>query len=842
MIAQSNEKDAFLKKVYLESRLPEPLHALYDLAHNLWWSWNDAGESLFRSIDPLVWESLEQNPVAMLDQITRDKAARLIADQAFMDNMNRVKAAFDHYMSVPRAADAEKIAYFCMEYGLKLSLHLYSGGLGILAGDYLKEASDQNKDMVAIGLLYKYGYFQQAISLYGEQVHNYPAQELTKLPYYPVRNANGEWLKVFVSWQGRKIWAKIWETRVGRISLYLLDADLDENNWEDRSLTHHLYGGDTEHRLKQEILLGIGGVRILETLGIKPEVFHCNEGHAAFMGLERIRVLTAKEKLSFDEALEYVRATSLFTTHTPVPAGHDYFSEHHLGYYLFDYVRSLGISWERFMAMGKLEPHNPGELFSMSHLAIRLCRAVNGVSKLHGKVSREMFNNLYPDYDSEELYIGHVTNGVHYPTWVAHEWKALSGNANSHLEGLTALSDEQIFRVRTGLKKKLIRFVKEQLQSDLTRRGESPRFIFEVLNQISENALVIGFARRFATYKRANLLFKNLDRLRELISNAQRPVLFLYSGKAHPADKGGQALIQKIVNISREPEFRGKIVFLENYNVEIAKMMVQGVDLWLNTPTRDQEASGTSGMKAALNGVLNFSVLDGWWVEGYQEGAGWALPLERTYKDQALQDELDAEAIFNTLEYEIIPAYFDRDEVGIPSRWMQYVRNIMGEVGPFFTTTRMLQEYTDQFYRTLKDGGARLAENGFAGARKYHAWKQWIRENWGNVRILDKSLQDTDNFALQEDQPFEASVKILTGNIAADHIGGEVVFFSRHEDGSLEYILSQDMQAQAVQAGEMSFHCSFRPNISGVYEFGIRLFPQHPWMPHRQDLDLVMWV
>ena len=384
--------------------------------------------------------------------------------------------------------------------------------------------------------------------------------------------------------------------------------------------------------------------------------------------------------------------------------------------------------------------------------------------------------------------------------------------------------------------------MKEQLQSDLTRRGESPRFIFEVLNQISENALVIGFARRFATYKRANLLFKNLDRLRELISNAQRPVLFLYSGKAHPADKGGQALIQKIVNISREPEFRGKIVFLENYNVEIAKMMVQGVDLWLNTPTRDQEASGTSGMKAALNGVLNFSVLDGWWVEGYQEGAGWALPLERTYKDQALQDELDAEAIFNTLEYEIIPAYFDRDEVGVPSRWMQYVRNIMGEVAPFFTTTRMLKEYTDQFYRPLKEGGTRLAENDFAGARKYHAWKQWIRENWGNVRVLDKSLQDTDNFALQEDQPFEASVKILTGNIAADHIGGEVVFFSRHEDGSLEYILSQDMQTQAVQAGEMSFHCSFRPNISGVYEFGIRLFPQHPWMPHRQDLDLVMWA
>lgn len=842
MIAQSNEKDAFLKKVYIESRLPEQLHALYDLAHNLWWSWNEEAEQLFGSIDPTAWEKLEQNPVALLDQLPRDKAAKLIADPVFMDQMNRVKAAFDAYIAVPKAQNAEKIVYFCMEYGLKLSLRLYSGGLGILAGDYLKEASDQNKDMVAIGLLYKYGYFQQTISLYGEQVHNYPAQELTKLPYYPVRKENGEWLKIAVTWQGRKIWAKIWETKVGRISLYLLDTDLDENNWDDRNLTHHLYGGDSEHRLKQEILLGIGGVRVLELLGISREVYHCNEGHAAFMGLERIRQLRKNQQLSFEEALEYVRSTSLFTTHTPVPAGHDYFSEHHLGYYLYDYVLSLGISWERFMAMGKIEPHNPNELFSMSHLAIRLCREVNGVSKLHGKVSREMFNNLYPDYDAAELYIGHVTNGVHYSTWTAAEWKGLSGSAGTHLQALDVISDEQIFRTRTGLKKKLIRFVKEQLQEDLTRRGESPRFIFEVLNQISENALVIGFARRFATYKRANLLFNNLDRLREIIQNTQRPVLFVYSGKAHPADKGGQALIQKIINISREPEFRGKVIFLENYNVEIAKMMVQGVDLWMNTPTRDQEASGTSGMKAAINGVLNFSVLDGWWVEGYQEDAGWALPLERTYADQALQDELDAEVIFNILEYQIIPAYFERDEVGVPTRWTGYVRNIMGRVAPFFTTTRMLEEYTDKFYTPLRQAGHRMAEENFAGARTYHAWKQWMSENWESIRILDKTVFDTDSYALQEDQHFEASLKVQAGNIKPEYLGAEVVFFRRHEDGALEYILSEEMKATAAAAGELSFNCSFKPNISGVFEFGIRVFPKHELMAHRQDIDLVKWA
>lgn len=842
MIAQSNEKDAFLKKVYIESRLPEPLHALYDLAHNLWWSWNDDAEKMFRTIDPPAWEKLERNPVALLEGISRDKAAALIADSGFMEQMNRVKAAFDSYLAVPKPADAEKIAYFCMEYGLKLSLRLYSGGLGILAGDYLKEASDQNKDMVAIGLLYKYGYFQQSISLYGEQVHNYPAQELTKLPYYPVRKANGEWLKVSVSWQGRKIWAKIWETKVGRISLYLLDTDLDENNWEDRNLTHHLYGGDSEHRLKQEILLGIGGVRVLELLDVDREVFHCNEGHAAFSGLERIKNLREQQQLSFEEALTYVRATSLFTTHTPVPAGHDYFSEHDLGYYLYDYVLSLGISWERFMAMGKVEPHNPSELFSMSHLAIRLCREVNGVSKLHGKVSREMFNNLFPEYDAEELYIGHVTNGVHYDTWTAREWKALKGNHATHLEAMDSLADDNVFRVRTELKKKLIRFVKEQLQEDLTRRGESPRFIFEVLNEVSEQALVIGFARRFATYKRANLLFNNLERLKEIIGNIQKPVLFLYSGKAHPADKGGQALIQKIVNISREPEFRGKIIFLENYNVEIAKMMVQGVDLWLNTPTRDQEASGTSGMKAAMNGVLNFSVLDGWWVEGYRPDAGWALPLERTYADQALQDELDAEVLFNMLEYDIIPAYFERDDRGIPHRWTAYVRNIMAEVAPFFTTTRMLADYTNQYYISLKNSGRQLAADNFAAAKQYQSWQKWMSDNWSSIRILDKSVFDTDSDTLQEDQPFAASLKLHTGNIAPVHLGAEVVFFRRHEDGSLEYILSEEMSGTAMNSGELNFHCSFKPRISGVFEFGIRIFPKHEWMAHRQDTDLVKWA
>ncbi|MCB0636614.1 MAG: alpha-glucan family phosphorylase, partial [Lewinella sp.] len=599
----------------------------------------------------------------------------------------------------------------------------------VLAGDYLKEASDSNVNLVAIGLLYRHGYFQQALALNGDQIHNFPGQEFTKLPLLPVRDEQGEWIRISVELKGRTVWAKVWLLQVGRIKLYLLDTDLDENAWEDRTLTHQLYGGDNEHRLKQEILLGIGGVRALKALGMKPDLYHCNEGHAAFLGLERLRNYVQKEGLAYPEALEVVRASSLYTTHTPVPAGHDHYSEHLMQAYLYPYAHALGISWAEFLALGRVEPDNGAEDFNMSHLAIHLSQEVNGVSKLHGAVSQKMFSKLFPGYTPEELHIGYVTNSVHYPTWIAHDLHELylkhfgknfvKDQSNvKHWRKIHEVEDGDLMAVRRQLKKRLLTYVKATIKDNLTRRGENPRSIFSVLNNVREDALVIGFARRFATYKRAHLLFTNLDRLSEIVNDADKPVIFLFAGKAHPADGGGQDLIRQIIHISKQPQFVGKVIFLENYNMEMAKLLVQGVDIWLNTPTRPLEASGTSGMKAALNGVVNFSVLDGWWAEGYRPDAGWALSLERTYEDQTLQNELDAENIYNILETEIIPTYFDFNEAGYSPSWVHYVKQIIAEVAPHFTMKRMLDDYYDRFYNQLFDSIKALRKNKLQPARE----------------------------------------------------------------------------------------------------------------------------
>ncbi|MEM6700128.1 MAG: alpha-glucan family phosphorylase, partial [Bacteroidota bacterium] len=543
------------------------------------------------------------------------------------------------------------MAYFCMEYGLHISVRLYSGGLGVLAGDFMKEASDMNVNMTGVGLLYRYGYFQQGLSLHGDQLNNYPPQQFTKLPLLPVRDEQGHWVKISIDYPGRKIHAKLWKLMVGRISIYLLDTDIEENSWDDRKLTHNLYGGDNEHRLKQEILLGIGGMRALEAVGEQFEVYHLNEGHAAFQGVERLKNLMSREHLTFEEAKTVVRSSALFTTHTPVPAGHDYFPEDLLRNYLWEYVHDMGIPWEDFVALGRVRPNDGNELFSMSYLASRLSQEINGVSELHGTVSQKMFSVLYPGYNWEENHVGFVTNSVHYPTWIANEWhEVLSKDKNEKfLENqsnpdawrvVNKLSDERVTEIRSKLKVNLLDHVKSVIQKDMTKRGDSPRHIFEVLNNINDDALIFGFARRFATYKRAHLLFTNLERLAEIVNDPERPVMFIFSGKAHPADQGGQSLIRDIIQIAKRPEFLGKVIFLENYNMESAKLLVQGVDVWLNTPTRPKEASGTSGMKAAMNGVVNFSVLDGWWAEGYRPDAGWELPLERTYNDQNLQNKL----------------------------------------------------------------------------------------------------------------------------------------------------------------------------------------------------------
>lgn len=856
MVEQLQDQQLKLKRVYVKAALPEELKPLRALAKNLWWSWQKDGIELFKSIEgEEVWQSPEirYNPLTLLDSISYEKAQALVEDKDFMKRLKNLDKRFNAYISEKPKAGSPKIAYFCMEYGLHISVRLYSGGLGVLAGDFMKEASDMNVNMTGVGLLYRYGYFQQALTLNGDQINNYPTQKFTKLPLEPLRDENGEWTKIVIDYPGRKIYAKVWQLMVGRVTIYLLDADIDENSWEDRALTNQLYGGDNEHRLKQEILLGIGGMRALEAAGEQFEVYHLNEGHAAFQGIERLRMLMKNDGLSFEEAKTVVRSSALFTTHTPVPAGHDYFNEGLLRNYLWEYIHDMNISWEEFIALGRVNANDSNELFSMSYLAARLSQAMNGVSELHGTVSQKMFTSIYPGYNWEEVHVGYVTNSVHYPTWIANEWhevlskdkteKFLANQSDaSAWEAVNKLSDEKVTAIRKQLKMKLLAHLKNTIQQDMTNRGDSPRHIFEVLNNINKEALIFGFARRFATYKRAHLLFTNLERLSAIVNDPERPVMFIFSGKAHPADQGGQDLIRQIVQISKRPEFLGKVIFLENYNMESAKLLVQGVDVWLNTPTRPKEASGTSGMKAAMNGVTNFSVLDGWWAEGYREDSGWALPLKRTYQDQNLQNDLDAETIYNIIETDIVPTYFERDENGIAKGWLKYVRNIMTKVAPIFTMKRMMDDYLDRYYTKLQASGKRMNADNRKAAHDLTEWKESMREHWNQINIVEVDVIDTDNQPLTLGQTFQATIKLDLNGATPEEIGVEALFFERVSEQELELQVAEELKLNKVEGTTATYTADFPINMSGVYEYGFRMFPKHEQLAHRQDFDLVRWI
>ncbi|HSL85483.1 MAG TPA: alpha-glucan family phosphorylase, partial [Bacteroidales bacterium] len=655
------------KDIYVQSDVPEKLGSLKELADNLWWSWNTEAEILFRRMDPSLWEEVRQNPKLLLEKIDYKRLLVLEDDDDFVGELGKVYNSFIQYMNRPDNEEIPSVAYFSMEFGIHHSLKLYSGGLGVLAGDYLKEASDSNYRITGVGMLYRYGYFNQKIGPKGEQMAVYEAEEFSHLPVNPVKSDDGTQLTVALSWPSRTVKARVWETMVGKVRLLLLDTDFEDNTYEDRTITHYLYGGDHENRLKQELILGIGGMRAIAELGIDPDLFHSNEGHSAFISLERLRNLINDYHLTFDQATEVVRSSTLFTTHTPVPAGHDAFEEDLLRKYISHYHSRLNISWDGLMSLGRCEG-DPDRKFNMSFLATRMSQEVNGVSKLHGEVSRGMFNKLWPGYLKEELFLNHVTNGVHFPSWLAPEWKEVYGELTGSVsfdqtdrgmwEKLYSLDDQRVYDIKTTLKKSLFVKIRKTLQTDMMEKHVSPRKLLNISSHLNEKALTIGFARRFATYKRAALLFRDLDRLAKLVNDPVRPVQFIYAGKAHPHDGGGHDLIRRIFEVSQMPQFTGKIIFLENYDIDLAKYLVRGVDIWLNTPTRPLEASGTSGEKGVMNGTLHFSVLDGWWVEGYRAFAGWAIPKKRTFTNQELQDDIDAETIYNMLEYEIIPAYY----------------------------------------------------------------------------------------------------------------------------------------------------------------------------------------
>ena len=841
------------RRLMVERKLPERLHPLEVLSKNLWWSWTMAAYELFEYIDRPLWVKCEKNPIDFLDKLKYSRLLSLEKDEIFLGKMDAVYARFREYMDEKKEAREPKIAYFSMEYGLHSSLKIYSGGLGILAGDYLKEASDKNVPMVAVGLLYRYGYFTQRLSASGAQEASYEAQNFQKLPISPVRDEAGNWVSVQIAFPGRTVTARLWRCDVGRTELYLLDTDHDLNQDEDRSITYHLYGGDWENRLKQEMLLGIGGIRALNALGIRQDVYHCNEGHAALIGIERIRDLIHEQRLSFGEALEVVRSSSLFTTHTPVPAGHDAFPESMIRQYMSHYPDRLGITWEQFVNLGKTDPNDPNEKFSMSFLACNLSQEVNGVSWLHGEVSKDILGGMWPGYFKDELHIGYVTNGVHFPTWCASNLRKLY--ARHFGEGflgkeydipawqkVRGIEDKELWSERMVLKNKLIDHIKTRVSDPKQFRFDSPRQMIRIQDSLKPDVLTIGFARRFATYKRAHLLFTNLDRLDGIVNNPQRPVQFIFAGKAHPNDKPGQDLIKRIVEVAAMPRFTGKIIFLQNYDMELARRMVQGVDVWLNTPTRPLEASGTSGEKAVMNGVMQFSVLDGWWVEGYKPGGGWMLPMERTFEDQGFQNEMDAEMIYNTIEEEIAPKYYDRGEDGIPHEWVAAVKTCVADIASNFTTNRMLTDYEERFYRKLFERNRSMTADDFAMAREIAAWKRRVSGVWDRIRILNVKQFDMGREAIMTGHNYDVEVTVDIDELQPEEIGVEMIVADQITDGQVRVTTRRELRFEKRDGSRVLYSTGFTPESTGSFDLAIRVFPKNDRLPHRMDFALVNWA
>ncbi|MEI6695389.1 MAG: alpha-glucan family phosphorylase [Bacteroidota bacterium] len=841
------------KKILIKQSIPYNLESIQRLTKNLWWTWNYEASELFEMIDTELWKKLKYNPIALLESLSMEALKALENNDLFLEKLNKVTAQFDAYMAKNDEKPKQQIAYFSMEFGLHDTLKIFSGGLGMLAGDYLKEASDCNVNMVGVGLLYRYGYFQQNISISGDQIANYTPQKFSQLPLIPVRNEEGEWMKISLGLHGRKLFAKIWRVDVGRVPLYLLDTDIDENSEIDRSVTHRLYGGDWENRLKQELLLGIGGIKMLDAVGVTPGIYHCNEGHAAFITLQRMVKYIQNQKLAFEEAVEVVRASTLFTTHTPVPAGHDTFHEDLMRIYMPYYSEKLGISWEQFMNLGRFVENDSNEKFSMSVLAFKLSQEVNGVSRIHGRVSQEMFCKLYPGYFSEEIHVGYVTNGVHYPSWASKSWQQLykkefgeeflADQSNpTYWEKIMDVSDEVIWNTRLKQKQQLIDYMRLRLTDEMTKRNDNPKLIFKLMNAFNPNALTIGFARRFATYKRAHLLFSNLERLAKIVNNAERPAQFVFAGKAHPNDKAGQDLIKRIMEISTMPEFIGKITFVENYDIELAKYLIRGVDIWLNTPTRPLEASGTSGEKAIMNGVVNFSVLDGWWAEGYKPEAGWALKEDQTYENQDFQNELDAETIYSIFEDEIIPAYYQKDEQNLPVKWLSYVKKTIAQIAPHFTMKRQLDDYFDKYYNKLLNRSDLMIKNNFLLARDITSWKRKVLRSWDSIEILEINLPDSSNRPLMLGENFKAEIKINLNELSGVDVGIEVVFGQKENEEVKKPLFVIEMDVVKSGSDLLIFTCNIPANTAGVYDYAFRMYPKHKDLPHRQDFSLVRWI
>ncbi len=848
----SNTNTLVWRDITIKSDLPSQLKPLEIMSRNLWWVWNSEGKSLFRDLNPDLWRSVGENPVMLLQRLGFERVQEIINDSSLLARINSVYEKFQEYISKPMRKDIPSVSYFSMEYGLCNALKIYSGGLGVLAGDYIKEASDSCVDMTAVGFLYRYGYFTQTLSMDGQQIANYEAQNFNELPIEQVTDENGQPMILEVPFPNHVVYSHVWRVNVGRMKLYLMDTDFDKNSEYDRQITHQLYGGDWENRIKQEYMLGIGGILMLQKLGIESDLYHCNEGHAALLNLQRLVDYVQNRNLDFQTALEIVRASSLYTVHTPVPAGHDYFDEGLFGKYMGKFPEKLGISWAELMNMGRENP-NSDERFSMSVFALNTCQEANGVSWLHGEVSKKMFSGIWKGYNWKESHVGYVTNGVHMPTWASSEWKALyektfgeefflHQSETDYWNKIYSVPDEEIWNLRMTMKNKFINFVRRDFREKWLKNQGDPSRIMSILDKINPNALIIGFARRFATYKRAHLLFSDLDRLAAIVNNPQFPVQFIFSGKAHPADGAGQGLIKRITEISRMPQFLGKIIFLENYDMIVAKRLVSGVDIWLNTPTRPLEASGTSGEKAEMNGVLNFSVLDGWWYEGYKfcEKAGWALTDKRTFTDQAQQDKLDAATIYSMLENQIIPLYFAKNSKGYSPEWIEYIKNSVAKIAPNFTMKRMIDDYIERFYSKEAKRTALLKADNFKLAREIVAWKENVAAHWDGVKVVSIDETPLHNNAKTGDM-FNITIKVNTNGLKASDLGLECVIY-RTENGQEDLTEVLPFKEKSVDGDIVTYELKTELRESGVFRYAYRLYPKNSALPHRQDFAFVRWL
>ena len=848
-------------RITVNPQLPSRINKLSDISNNLWWSWNTDFLKIFKEIDIDLWERVEKNPVKFLKLVSQEKLEQAVLNPSILKEYDKIVDDFEGYINSKNTWFSKKypnnkndlIAYFSAEYGLDETVPIYSGGLGILSGDHLKSASDLGIPLVAVGLLYKNGYFHQKIDGYGNQKSIYKDIDLMNMPINPVKDEKGEDLKILLKLPGQNLYLKVWNIKVGRVTLYLLDSDIPENTDENyRNITLRLYGGDQEMRIKQEIVLGMGGVNLLKNLGLNPSVYHMNEGHSSFLLLEVMKNIVKEKKVSFSIARDITSSQTVFTTHTPVPAGNDIFPVELVEKYFKGYWTKLGIDKETFLRLGMKPNDNMDSGFNMGILALKIAGKKNGVSKLHGAVSRELFGDVWPNIAANESPITHVTNGVHTCSWLAPNIKKLynkylipywqdSIQVDDTWKKINNIPNAELWNEHMVRKQRLLELVKQNVTANMRSNGKSYEEINEITSKLNPNALTIGFARRFATYKRATLIFRDLERITQILNNSDKPVQLIFAGKAHPADKEGQDLIRYIYEISMKPQFKGKIFILENYNIGIARYLVSGVDVWLNNPRRPMEASGTSGQKASVNGVINFSVLDGWWAEGYNSKNGWTIGTNDEYDSYEIQDNADSASIYNTLENKIIPIYYDRDKNGISEKWMQIMKNSIISTGGRYSTSRMLCDYTNKLYMPLVELNKKYYTD-LSNVAAYNEWKDKMYINWDKIKI--EQYNNLDNISIDAGNKIEVNCKVILPDISVDNINVEVYAGRITDNGTIENITIMPMELidRNDEAREYTYRAKLELTTGGNYGYTFRVMPKHEMLLDAENLDLIKWI